>query len=133
MAAAEVLAFASRETYCWPPTQHSTSTTSLEEAGTYSYDDALLNLRLGLIADAWISLHNASVSSCCYVKSSFNATVFLVTIIRARPENVFQIANQRPLNVATIWLAPRYWLHYMHIAGVGDHRRISATALPAVA
>ncbi|ROW13955.1 hypothetical protein VPNG_04053 [Cytospora leucostoma] len=60
MAAAEVLAHAPREDYCWPPTRYSTSTTSLEEARTYSYGDALLYLRLGLIADAWMHLHNAS-------------------------------------------------------------------------
>lgn len=72
MAAADVLAFAPFETYCSLPTRNSTRQTGLTEDSTDSFNDALLNLRLGLIAEAWMNLQSATVSSCLF---------FVVTIL----------------------------------------------------
>lgn len=74
MAAADVLAFAFRDTtYCWPPTRYSTltrRTAGLDEDRGHSCDNALLNLRLGLIAEAWTNLRSASVSSLLLMSST---------------------------------------------------------------
>ncbi|KUI53791.1 hypothetical protein VP1G_01099 [Cytospora mali] len=64
MAAASVLAFAPCGTHFSPPSRFSTRTTGLVGNRESSHDDVLLNLRLSLIAGAWMSLRSERHPEC---------------------------------------------------------------------